>query len=199
MENTLNHNVNQSASFTTHNSSAVFSLPTTGSSHPTNQNSNNFNNGNGGRNPYRANPNRFKSNRKSFNGPKPFQQQQHKLGSEVDGEIKGVGAGEGGGGGGGKAIENLPPEAIKEIDRDICVTDGVLTEANKETFIDKNNTGIKQNVKDKRRPRQNKNSSYQPSNNFDSSLSSNRSNYGGPRNGGGGGGSEIKKVKYDFL
>ena len=181
MENTNNNNnnnnitystnnVNQSSSYTTHNSAAQSSLSSTSSSQQHQAN-------NGGRNPYRANPNRFKTNRKPFVSKKPLEQQNNVLSWEE-----------------GKVIDGLLDETVRDKEKPELGNEAAIESEFIESSNGLNSNDIKQNVKDKRRQRhgQMKTSSYQQNNNEFGSHS-HKSNYSGQRNGGGGGG-DFKKV-----
>jgi hypothetical protein len=160
------NNVNQSSSYTTHSSAvASFASSTSSSQHQTN---------NGGRNPYRANPNRFKTNRKPFVSKKPLEQNNELTVEE------------------GKVIDSLLDETVRDKEKEPGAIEPEFKESSNGNLNDIN-MNIKQNVKDKRRQRhgQMKTSSYQLNNNEYGSHSY-KSNNGGQRNSGGG---DFKKVR----
>ena len=168
------NNVNQSSSYTTHNSTAASFAPSSSSSTSSSQQ---HQTNNGGRNPYRANPNRFKTNRKPFVSKKPLEQQNNVLSGEE-----------------GKVIDSLLDETVRDKEKEPG------TGAIEPEFIESSNGGlnsndIQHNVKDKRRQRhgQMKPLSYQNNNSLGSHSHSHKSNNGGQRNGGGGG--DFKKVR----
>jgi len=168
-----NVSVDQHINSNTYNNQASSASTTTATnaSHSFSQGGNRQHNANGGRNPYRANPNRFKPNRKTSGSNTQPQQQQQQPQHDVDGQHRQDG------------LDNQEP--MTTIVRDemdgqslpLAVETGeavavaaISSEANR------------QNVKDKRRPR------HQNSKSCASSQSNSKANNSGQRGGGGGGG-----------